>query len=132
MLNCGYNLVFPTNLFFEDKQPQFTHMVEEGYFNIDKACYSAFGQPDVIDGSSYQKGANDDYEKDNDGWRLFVQCREHRLSFKADTFPADGGCYIYKAGIDKIFYLKALQAANWEDGGHLLYNASSLDRKSVV
>ena len=32
-----------------------------------------------MDGSSYQKGVNDDYEKDNDGWRLFVQCREHRL-----------------------------------------------------
>ena len=132
VLNCGYNLVFPTNLFFEDKQPQFTHMVEEGYFNIDKACYSAFGQPDVMDGSSYQKGVNDDYEKDNDGWRLFVQCREHRLSFKADTFPAEGGCYIYKAGIDKVFYLKALQAANWEDGGHLLYNAACDNRACIV
>lgn len=132
VLNCGYNLIFPTNLFFEDKQPQFTHVQEEGYFDITSACFSAFGEPDVMDGTSYDKSIHDKWEADKDGWKLFVQCREHRLAFKTDTFPAEGGCYVYKAGIDKIFYLKALQSVNWADGGHVLYNSASDNRACVV
>ena len=132
-----FGIIHPEHKFNNKEYTSFDYIKQEGNFNILKTNKSKTLYNDVMDGSSYNadvhKEGNDDGhsagdpDRGYDGWCLKIIFRDTFLGFVLKSL-----FNILKADIKEIFYLKALQSRDINDGANTAYNISCDNRIGMV
>jgi len=134
-----FGVIHPEHKFNGREYNNFDYIKQEGNFNVDKRNLSKTMYNDVLDGSSYDgdahKGGNDDGHgadgqpstRSYDGWSLTLIIRDNYLSYKIKTL-----FNIVKANVKEVFYLKALQSRDINDGANAAYNITGDNRIGMI
>lgn len=134
-----FGVIHPEHKFNKKEYNNFDYIKQEGNFGIIKRNYSKTSYNDVFDGSSYDSGihkrGNDDGHKPNgepdtrgfDGFSLTAIMRDNYLSYKIKTL-----FNVLKINVKEIFYLKALESRDINDGANTAYNISCDNKIGMI
>lgn len=133
-----YGFITPEHKFNNKEFTDFDNIEQEGYFGANSPVgkvYSKTRYNDVMDGTSYTddfKDGNDDGPDSNngkgaDGWSLGIILRDTFTKFfKEKVFN------ITKDKIKEIFYLKALENRDINNGLNTVYNIAADNRIGIL
>jgi membrane protein implicated in regulation of membrane protease activity len=124
-------LLYPEHKFKQKNYEQFSHIIEQGRFEIKERIKSRTKINDVIPGvTSYVKGKHKDSEKDEDGMTLHIKTREGITAF-SNSYLQPGAEFDLTPITKEIFYLNALEdkAINDNEGVGVDYYNNVADNK---
>lgn len=125
-----FGIIHPEHKFNGKEYTNFDYMVQEGNFDIIKKSYSKTSYNDVTDGSSYDSGIHKEGNDDGralDGWSLTTILRDNYLKYKIKKL-----FNILKSNVQEVFYLKALESRDINDGANAAYNIAADNRIGMV
>lgn len=134
-----FGVIHPEHKFNGREYNSFDYIKQEGNFDIVKRNYSKTSYNDVFDGSSYNsdahKGGNDDGHGEDgvpgsrgfDGLSLTLIIRDNYVAYRIKTL-----FNILKSNIKEIFYLKALETRDINDGANAAYNIAGDNRIGMI
>jgi hypothetical protein len=126
-----FGLLIPEHKFNNKVYNNFTSLIQQGDFVLQKRIRSLSKINDVSPGTSYRGSRHKDSERDSDGFSLHVKTRDNHTKFSpSTTLQID-----FNSDIKEVFYLNALGDKVIEDSSgtsHDVFNLAADNKIGIM